>query len=198
MLLFYIETQRNEILALDVTEQIDYTLPSKITSNPVETGSVVSENIVLENPSVLFRGVISDVNTSRSTTDFIKRIEALRAARELFTVYLLGGQKALKNCFFKNVRFNQDNTFASVATQRGVKSAYQVEFSFEQLNVIERVAEEVIYASEVYDNASKKSSTSGATSFEDSIREAGSALEKAFLTNSLADKRYEQARTGSN
>ena len=160
------------LYTLDCTTDITYSLPSNISSFPVEGGSNVSENIVLQNRTLNFSGYITDIKTINSgnihsTKEHIEALEYVRDNKILFTASFGKELPLLENCFFQDLTISQDITTGSVVNKEKNINSYKVDISLKQLRVIKRAGEGVIRASEIVDPTQTQKDVSGSTSFAD-------------------------------
>jgi len=89
---FYIKTFDSVIYELSATTDINVAITSKASSNPVENGQTLTDNIVVGNDTLSMSGRLTDIiqrGDSRAKTpfEFITELETRIGFKEVFTVY---------------------------------------------------------------------------------------------------------------
>lgn len=137
MSVFYIDTSEG-VFELTSTSSIRVVESSRATDHPIEDGERATDNIVNENLSVTFDGVISDIkristdeeDNQRSVEDFILSLRKVRNNKELFTLYYDDREFGVaENCLITNVQYER---------QAREGRGYKVNLSFKQLRVVEQ------------------------------------------------------------
>jgi hypothetical protein len=140
----YIETQNvdpssntpREYFALTVTESVSLNMSSKPTRNPVSDKSVISDHVVNENKRFTFSGMVSNVINfgyqaeppipQFKAYDNLSRLVLLRESKTPFSIKFDKDLELVKNCVFTSLEFSKES---------GMGSSYNVNLSFEQLNI---------------------------------------------------------------
>jgi hypothetical protein len=107
---------------------------SRPTRNPVSDKSVISDHVVNENKKFTFSGMVSDVLNfgyqagipQFKSSDNVARLELLRDSKKPFSIKFDKDLELVKNCVFTSLEFSKES---------GMGSSYNVNLSFEQLNI---------------------------------------------------------------
>lgn len=170
---FFIRTQDDTFYELTVTETITFSQSASPTSHPVESGVTISDHINIENKTVDFSGIISDIkNTNigiisvknnsdglllttgqKGVEDNFIGLNKLFESGEYFSLYFDDRFTPIEFCIFTSLVFDRDKE-----TGQG----YRVQMSFQQIQISERAIEvnEPSFDSSVKNQASKKTNGS--------------------------------------
>lgn len=144
MSLYYIEAVVQDqvvIYHLDATTRVKLSLPSKVTSNRLESGDEVVDHIINLPAKVSFSGVISDVKSlsnknNLNAEDYINGLMKIRQRKQTFSLILPDGKIRLDGCAFESLDIDQDNKHGSVTTPNGgINSSFNISFSAKQIRI---------------------------------------------------------------
>jgi hypothetical protein len=88
-------------LQVDVTLSESHELPSTVTEKPVEDGSNINDNVILNNTKVSISGVLTDDRLGTSQAEKWRALQDIRRSREPFTVVTSLG--AYENMIFTSI-----------------------------------------------------------------------------------------------
>lgn len=137
---FYLQPQDNPefLYELHATTEVNVTFTSSVSSYPIETGSDVSDNVVMSPAEVTFSGVLTDVKQAGSflslsaVTDlltgsspdyqitideYVNELRARQFNKELFYVYYSGDNDGeledIQSAILTSLKINKDNTLGN-------------------------------------------------------------------------------------
>lgn len=93
-------------LQVDVTLSESHELPSTVTEKPVEDGSNINDNVILNNTKVSISGVLTDDRLGTSQAEKWRALQDIRRSREPFTVVTSLG--AYENMIFTSISASRD------------------------------------------------------------------------------------------
>lgn len=93
-------------LQVDVTLTESHELPSTVTEKPVEDGSNINDNVILNNAKLSIAGVLTDERLGTSQFDKWRALNDIRRLREPFTVVTSLG--AYTNMIFTSISASRD------------------------------------------------------------------------------------------
>lgn len=148
MSIYFIETTSGQNYELNSSTLISKTLTGKLTDNPVESGSSLSDNFSQMPDSFSLEGIISDISSgglsttsqdqlSRKTGEVIKDLSDIKRNKQTFTFHFGDAIEASLNCMFESLSFAQDSKNGSA---RGVNS-FKVKARFKQVNFAEKAVQ---------------------------------------------------------
>jgi hypothetical protein len=131
---FYITRQdTDEAYELSATTEVSISRPLIATNRRVESGKSLTDNSYLENATVNFTGIITNIkNTSGSgdTDQFIKEIEGLRSEVPPVLVDVFAENQSVLNC--------QITTFDISKTSSEGVGGWRVNFTFKEIQFTNR------------------------------------------------------------
>lgn len=93
-------------LQVDVTLSESHELPSTVTEKPVEDGSNINDNVILNNTKVSISGVLTDDRLGTSQAEKWRALQDIRRSREPFTVVTSLG--AYENMIFTSISASRE------------------------------------------------------------------------------------------
>ena len=93
-------------LQVDVTLYESHELPSTVTEKPVEDGSNINDNVILNNAKLSIAGVLTDDRLGTSQAEKWRALQDIRRSREPFTVVTSLG--AYENMIFTSISASRD------------------------------------------------------------------------------------------
>jgi hypothetical protein len=145
MATFYIDSPSEGILELTSTTDIRISEAASVSKHPLETGETIVDNVVVENVTVDFSGVISNVRKIAQRTNqsdlavpneyeenvegSIKALRRIKEAKELFRVVYDNRFLPFENCVLTSLSMDRN-------AQTGL--GYNVSLSFEQVRIVGR------------------------------------------------------------
>lgn len=160
MSIFYFTTPDNREYELSCTTNVTVNQPAVITKSPVESGKSIIDNYYLDNTTISFSGVITnvtvmgqDANRKRDVDTWISDIETIRRSKDLLVVHY-DTNKIVTNCVI--TRFDISKT-----KDQG-KSGWQCTLVFQEVDISERARLTTVPEAkkEVKDATDPKSKTS--------------------------------------
>lgn len=97
---------RISTLQIDVTQIESHALSSTVTDKPVEDGTTIADNVILNNARITITGILTDDRLGTSFADKWNALLALRRSREPFTVTTSLG--AYPDMVFTEIRCNRE------------------------------------------------------------------------------------------
>jgi hypothetical protein len=88
-------------LQVDVTLSESHELPSTVTEKPVEDGSNINDNVILNNAKLSISGILTDDRLGTSQAEKWRALQDIRRSREPFTVVTSLG--AYENMIFTSL-----------------------------------------------------------------------------------------------
>lgn len=185
---FYIEypdpnnSNALKVLSLSSTTSIKISEPANVTSYPVEDGSSVVDNYVVDNRVVTFDGIITNVSITSlagdqlPTDDWIAEMRNIRSRKQLVTVHV-SGVDLVPNCVVTNFQLNKTKS-------EGI-TGWKCSLSMKEVDISERIRVVSVKKpiKEVEDEVAAKQKVAGSSTKEVNLA-TSSALD---ITNQLND-----------
>lgn len=196
MSIYYIVAKVNgeEVLyTLDSTTEVNVKYPTQITSHPVESGKLITDNSVNRNSTVSFIGHISDAKSlsganNLTTEDYIKGILRLRSSGDYFTTYFTTKNEPWKTCLFQSIELAQNSGNNSVKSEGKRVDSWKVVLTIEQVRVKASVTEATVSSELFKDSLQKQKETSGMKTYEDKLAAVDSLEAESIANFTLAGK----------
>lgn len=132
-------TFEGKVLVFDVTQDITFTFPTKVTSYPVEDRSTISDHVVNSNPTIGVSGVFSDASLKEfrdhkfNQSETYDLLQGMRDKREV--VKLIAPFKSGEN--YSNRTYDSlILTNISIKHSAGQGDALYVDLSFEKIRKV--------------------------------------------------------------
>jgi len=174
---------------LDTTSRVQVTRSGRLTKFPVQEGSDLADNYINENVVITFSGKVSDIKASRNplyrsnfpgrkspapfitdeagvllpatAKEYLFQIETLKDKKIPFTLHAGENGGPYTNCLFTRFTSSQDSSTGTLNTGGEVISAFQVNFTVEQLRFGKRAAETTVRDAAVKNDFSEKKTKAG-------------------------------------
>ena len=157
---YYILTDSEEVIALDVVTDWTKEATSKITNFPVEDGSTTSDHYINDPIVVKFRGSVSDINgwlggrsEKDSASNTIEKLESLKNSKRPFRIYVSNKLLPIDDCLLTSLKISQNKTKG----RDGYVNAFEVDFEAKQVKFVTRAAIAVIPDNIILDEVSERS-----------------------------------------
>ncbi|QDP59457.1 MAG: hypothetical protein GOVbin4162_31 [Prokaryotic dsDNA virus sp.] len=174
MSVFYIDTSEG-ILELTSTTEVQVLESSSPTRHPLEDGESAVDNVVNQNSTVKFSGVLSNISSVSKTTSVtslsseeddrdttvegvLSSLRKVRKNKERFTVYYDERLPPADNCVI---------TSLNITTNKEYYLSYRVELEFEQLRVVARAETTVTRDDQASPDDSQNKTSSDGSNTED-------------------------------
>lgn len=145
MAVFYINSPTEGIIELTSTTDIKINETSTVSKHPLETGDSIVDNVVVDNITVAFNGVISDIRSIFRSNTFddgvpaqafenpvegvINSLRNIKNTKQLFTVHYDRRFASFRNCVLTSLSLDKN-------AQTGL--GYNINLSFEQVRITGR------------------------------------------------------------
>lgn len=193
MAIFYIDSPTEGILELTSTTDIQVNETSTPSKHKLETGESITDNVVVDNISVTFSGIISDVRRIYQVTTqddgrqaevfsdpvdgYISALRRIKNTKQLFTVRYDSRFPAFTNCVLTSLSAIRD-------AQTGL--GYRISLSFEQVRLSGRARLSVSRSLQANPDVTQEETNSGVNNQEQMILD-GEPVTSTLLINSISE-----------
>ena len=169
---FYVTIEEtNELYELAVTNSIDVSANSKISSEKTENKNVVSDNVVAYNPTISYNGIVSSIKSigtnprSLSTPeDYLEGIELARKTKKFVTCNIDASLNPIDNCQIKDFKYTK--------TEAEGKSSWKVSLVLQQVRTTVTATSTRIPTPAAKDITSEQNNAGNATTKQVDLGEA--------------------------